>query len=315
MVSTRLRLRDVMYTISVLNPKGGVGKTVTAVNLAAALHQRGHPVFLVDWDAQMNATDWLAEDTARSRGNTIFKSLSTWQTAESPAGRLSQLIQQSASTGLSFVPSGPRMTTAQFDSALGRDPSFPHQFQGRLEELVAEPDHAAEPVLSAEKGSSAAGRPAYCLVDCPPALDRRVTMALVASDGVIIPIRPDRFSARSVNRLQETIHRIRRVHNPRLRILGLLPNNLDLRSGLVTQMRRQWDTVYGTALFNTAVLWRSKINESATEGTNLVRDQAESEAAGFYLDLATEVVERSRIATAMEAGEGRLQLCEPQGAH
>jgi chromosome partitioning protein len=280
-----------MYTISVINQKGGVGKTVTTVNLAAALRAKGHTPLVIDYDPQMNATDWLMGRESNEEDTTIFDSLAATDGAESDRWRLSEVIQTSESVGVSFVPSDRRMAAASFDSVVGRSPLFPQQFHHRVAELRTE--HAGTNG-TVEHASTRAYD--YCLVDCAPSLGRSIATALAGSDGVIIPIHADRFSMRGVRRLQDTVEKIRRVHNGDLRILGLLPNNLDLRSSMVRRLKEKLRNVYANIVFETTVPWRSKINEAATRGTNLM--DTDSDAAGFYLDLVDEVVERSRIATA-----------------
>jgi len=274
-----------MYTISVINQKGGVGKTVTTVNLAAALQKRGAPPLVIDYDPQMNATDWLMGREAKEEDPTIFDALSTLDGEQSDQWMLSELARTSDSVGVDFIPSDRRMAAASFDSVVGRSPVFPHQLRRRLRELRT---------AQVSTNSLSANTYEYCLIDCPPSLGRSIATALAASDGVVVPIHADRFSMRGVTRLQDTIEQIRKVHNDGLRILGLLANNLDLRSGLVSEMKDKFRDVYEDILFETAIRWRSKINEAATYGENIL--DYESDASDFYLDLADEVQERARIA-------------------
>ena len=103
---------------------------------------------------------------------------------------------------------------------------------------------------------------------------------------------------RGVSQLQDTIKQIRKVRNDSLWILGLFPNDLDLRSGMVTDMKEKFEHIYSDVLFETCIPWRSKINEAATHGKNIMEYEGASNAASRYLDLAHEVVERSRVATA-----------------
>ncbi len=282
-----------MYTISVINQKGGVGKTVTTVNLAAALKRKGYNPLVIDYDPQMNATDWLLGREANKDDDTIFDCLATWDTAESDRWKLSDIVRMSKSIGVRFVPSDPRMAAASFDSVVGRSPVFPKQFRRRIVELRA--TQISNNSTYKEKADLDFD---YCLVDCPPSLGRSIAAALAGSDGIIVPVHADRFSMRGVEQLQDTVRKIRSVHNDGLKILGLLANNLDLRSGMVKDMKEKLTTVYEDVLFETCILWRSKINEAATRGDNLMSYGTDSDAASFYLELADEVVKRSRIAAA-----------------
>ncbi len=276
-----------MYTISVINQKGGVGKTVTTVNLAAALKEQGHEPIVIDYDPQMNATDWLLGREATDEDDTIFDALATLDGEDADAFSLAHIVRTSDAVGVDFVPSDRRMAAASFDSVVGRSAVFPQQFRHRVQELRT---------AQVSTNSVSAKNYDYCLVDCPPSLGRSIATALAGSDGIIVPIHADRFSMRGVSQLQKTIKQIRQVHNDGLRILGLLPNNLDLRSGMVANMKDKFQEVYDDILFDTFIRWRSKINEAATHGKNIM--EYDTDAADFYRSLAEEVTERAQIATA-----------------
>lgn len=276
-----------MYTVAVINQKGGVGKTVTTVNLAAALKKRGYAPLVIDYDPQMNATDWLLGREATEEDASIFDALATWDGEQSDQWTLADILRSSESVGVDFIPSDRRMAAASFDSVVGRSPVFPQQFRCRLQELRTSQVHTNSTSVQSHD---------FCLVDCPPSLGRSIATALAGADGLIVPIHADRFSMRGVSQLQDTVKQIRQVHNDGLQILGLLPNNLDLRSGMVSNMQEQFKEVYTDILFDTYIPWRSKINEAATHGENLMNYEGASDAASFYLDLADEVVERSRVA-------------------
>jgi chromosome partitioning protein len=277
-----------MYTVAVINQKGGVGKTVTTVNLAAALKHKGHDPLVIDYDSQMNATDWLMGREATEDDTTIFDSLAAWDGENSDEWSFANILRSSESVGVDFIPSDRRMAAASFDSVIGRSPVFPQQFRCRVQEFRT---------AQVQRNSSSPKNHDYCLIDCPPSLGRSIATALAGADSIIVPIHADRFSMRGVSQLQDTIKQIRKVHNDSLRILGLLPNDLDLRSGLVNDMQEKFETVYSEILFDTFIPWRSKINEVATYGKNVMEYEGASGVASLYLDFADEVVERSRIAT------------------
>ena len=278
-----------MYTVAVINQKGGVGKTVTTVNLAAALKHKGHDPLVVDYDSQMNATDWLMGREATEDDATIFDSLAAWDGENADERTFANIFRSSDTVGIDFIPSDRRMAAASFDAVIGRSAVFPQQFRCRIQEF-----RTAE----VQRNSSSPKNHDYCLIDCPPSLGRSIATALAGADGIIVPIHADRFSMRGVSQLQETIKQIRKVHNDSLRILGLLPNDLDLRSGMVSDMQEKFENIYSDILFDTFIPWRSKINEVATHGKNIMEYEGASDAASRYLDLAHEVVERSRVATA-----------------
>jgi chromosome partitioning protein len=278
-----------MYTIAVINQKGGVGKTVTTVNLATALKKKGHDPLVVDYDSQMNATDWLMGREATEDDATIFDSLAAWDGENADAHTFAKTFRTSDSLGIDFIPSDRRMAAASFDAVIGRSAVFPQQFRCRVQEFRT---------AQVQRNSSSPKNHDFCLIDCPPSLGRSIATALAGADGIIVPIHTDRFSMRGVSQLQDTIKQIRRVHNDGLRILGLLPNNLDLRSGMVKDMQESFEEVYSEILFDTFIPWRSKINEVATHGKNLMEYDGASDTADRYLDLADEIVERAHLATA-----------------
>lgn len=276
-----------MYTIAIINQKGGVGKTVTSVNLATALKERDHNPLVVDYDPQMNATDWLMGREAREDDATIFDALASWDGEESGRWPLSDISQVSESVGVDFIPSDSRMAAASFDSVIGRSPVFPQQFRCRIQELRTS---------QVRTNSNSSKSYDFCIVDCPPSLGRSIATALAGANGIIVPIHTDRFSMRGVMQLQDTVKQIRKVHNDGLQILGLLLNDLDLRSNMVSEMQEKFEEIYTDILFETFIPWRSKINEVATRGENLMDYEDASDVASFYLDLADEVVKRSRTA-------------------
>lgn len=276
-----------MYTIAIINQKGGVGKTVTTVNLAAALQEKDRDPIVIDYDPQMNATDWLMGREANKKDATIFDALATWDGENSDEWMLSNVVRKSETVGVDFIPSDQRMAAASFDSVVGRSPVFPQQFRCRLQELRTS---------QVRTNSTSAKSYDFCLVDCPPSLGRSIATALAGADGIIVPLHTDRFSMRGVIQLQDTVKQIRKVHNDGLQILGLLLNNLDLRSGMVSDLREKFKEIYTDILFETFIPWRSKINEVATHGKNIMTYEGASDVADFYRDLAEEVVERSRTA-------------------
>ncbi|PSQ73070.1 MAG: ParA family protein, partial [Bacteroidetes bacterium QH_1_64_81] len=191
-----------MYTVAVINQKGGVGKTVTTVNLAAALKHKGHDPLVVDYDSQMNATDWLMGREATEDDATIFDPLAAWDGENADERTFANIFRSSDTVGIDFIPSDRRMAAASFDAVIGRSAVFPQQFRCRIQEF-----RTAE----VQRNSSSPKNHDYCLIDCPPSLGRSIATALAGADGIIVPIHADRFSMRGVSQLQETIKQIRKV--------------------------------------------------------------------------------------------------------
>ena len=276
--------------ISVVNQKGGVGKTTTTVNLAAGLSEIGHSVLVVDFDAQMNSTKWMLGRETQEDEASIFDCLETVAGEESDEFSIAELAEDSGA-GFDFVPSGEDMIANTFDSTVGRSGAYPNQLRVRIDEMEE----------GFEEGSISTPNGPYdfCLVDCPPSLGRSIMVALVGSDGILVPVSADGFSMQGLKQLLGTIREVR-INNSDLEIIGILANNLDLRSGLVKDMEEALRDRYEELMFETSILWRSKINEVTTLGAYLKDHAPSSDARDFYRDLAREVVERTRGVTAAE---------------
>lgn len=273
--------------ISVVNQKGGVGKTTTTVNLAAGLSEIGQSVLVIDFDAQMNSTKWMLGRETEKDEASIFDCLETVASEESEEFSIAELAEDSGA-GFDFVPSGEDMIANTFDSTVGRSGAYPNQLRVRMEELEREFEEGA---ISTPNGPYD-----FCLVDCPPSLGRSIMVALVGSDGILVPVSADGFSMQGLKQLLSTIREVR-INNSDLEIIGILANNLDLRSGLVKDMEKALRDRYEELMFETSILWRSKINEVTTLGTYLKDHAPSSDARDFYQDLAREVVERTRRST------------------
>lgn len=265
-----------MKTIALLNQKGGVGKTTTAVNTAAALDEKGHRSLVVDLDAQMNATSWLFQ-RLDSGDPSIFESLDSVDTPEEADFSFQNLVKE---TAVHLVPSNKKMRPDNFGPAIVDDGPYPFQLSTRIQELEAD----------AEDGRTAAYE--FCLLDCPPSLSRSVVVALTASDSVIVPVVADKFSMEGLRGLTELISTVREYYNDGLSIMGLLPNNLDRRSGIVNEVEDRYRETYEERVFETAIPWRSKINEAGIRSQTVFEFAPSSESADFYRQLADEVIER-----------------------
>lgn len=270
--------------ISVVNQKGGVGKTTTTVNLAAGLSEIGQSVLVIDFDAQMNSTNWMLGREIEDNEASIFDCLETVASDEADEFSLAELAEESGA-GFDFIPSGADMIANTFDSTIGRSGAYPNQLRVRVDELDRQ---FQEGLISTPNGPYD-----YCLVDCPPSLGRSIMVALVGSDGLLVPVAADGFSMQGLKQLLDTVREVR-VNNSDLEIIGILANNLDLRSGLVKDMEEALRARYEDLMFETSIPWRSKINEVTTLGTYLQDHAPSSDARSFYRSLASEVVERTK---------------------
>lgn len=203
--------------IAIANQKGGVGKTTTAVNLAAAAAEAGLSVLLIDLDPQANASRWLAVDPppeSMSRGL-----LDVLAPREAAPATLDELIVATAGGLPDVLPASPWLATA---------------------ETVLAGEVGGEMALRRALESSA---PPYQLIvfDCPPALGRLTISALAAADGVLVPVEPHAMPLEGVVALQRTVAVVRERLNGELRLLGVLPSRVDRRTrlaaGVIEELR------------------------------------------------------------------------------
>lgn len=288
-----------MKTLAVVNQKGGVGKTTTTVCLGSALSHLGYSVLVIDLDPQMNATKWMLGRELEPDEASILDSIVTAAETEEEASDwpLSRLVEPS-DLGFDFVPA--HADLANVEGEIGEKPSRPYLLQERVQELKQ--GYEFNYLDEADAYLSSDERYDLCLLDCPPSLGLLVVQALTASDGLITPVSVDGMSMQGLGQLMSTTKEVRKYLNESIEIIGLLPNNLDRRAGLVNQGLEALQKNYGDKVFETVVPWRSKIIEVSTYGTTLYDHAPSSDAVDVYEDLAEEVIERVRAAQSSNPG-------------
>lgn len=246
--------------IAITNQKGGVGKTTTAISLGAALAQQDMWTLIIDCDPQANATGGMgfARDPAR---RSIYHAF----TQNVPFG---ELVLKCGVEGLHLIPSEKNLVGAPV-------------------ELVDQPER--EQVLRTKLSEI---REAYnfILLDCPPSLDLLTLNALVAADTVIVPVQCEYFALEGVSELIDTLIRIRRSHNPRLAVEGILLTMYDERTNLSRQVRDDLRDFFGDQVFSTVIPRNVRLAEAPSFGKPIFLYDAECKGATSYLDLAKEVI-------------------------
>ncbi|WP_103030545.1 ParA family protein [Salinibacter altiplanensis] len=279
-----------MDTVSVVNQKGGVGKTTTTICLATALSKLGHSTLVIDLDPQMNGTKWmlgreLEEDEASVLDAIITAGDESQSSSDWP---LARLIEPS-DLGFDFVPA--HADLANVEGEIGEKPSRPYLLRERVQEVKEKHQFEHLDEVGAHNGSDEAYD--ICLIDCPPSLGLLVVQALTASDGLIVPVSVDGMSMQGLSQLVTTTREVRKYLNESVEITGLLPNNLDYRAGLVNEGLEALRKNYEDLVLDTEVPWRSKIIEASTYGTTLYDHAPSSDAIEIYENLAQEVVSRT----------------------
>lgn len=275
--------------IAVANQKGGVGKTTTAINLAASLAAAEVPVLLVDCDPQSNSSSGLGFLRDPDRLNT-YHVLMGLNSAE-------QAIQPTEVEHLFVIPAHKNLIGANIELAnTGVAESDPgaasREFRLR---------NALDPVRS---------RFEFIILDCPPALDLLTLNALVAADSVLIPMQAEYFALEGVSELLDTMERIREHLNPGLVVEGVVLTMFDERTNLAQQVAAELKKHFGEKLFQSTIPRNIRLAEAPSYGKPALVYDPRSRGAESYIKLAKEIM--SRVPSQQES-KAEMAVAQSEG--
>lgn len=251
--------------IAVANQKGGVGKTTTAINLAAAFTERGQRVLLVDLDPQGNASTGIGVETAER--------IATSYDLLIEEALLDDVIQNTDNENLSIIPATVDLSSADIELFSNEKRSF------LLHDAL-------------RQSSMDSYEFDYVLIDCPPSLNLLTVNAMVAAHTVLVPLQSEFFALEGLSQLMLTVREVRQTANPDLRIEGVVLTMYDRRNNLSQQVEEDARDNLGDLVFNTVIPRNVRLSEAPSYAQPVLTYDTQSTGAMAYRALATEILKK-----------------------
>ena len=263
-----------MKIISIINQKGGVGKTTTVINLASALSQQGKKILVIDLDPQGNATTGLGLSNTEQSDQTIYGILNGTMP-------INDVIKKTNFKNLDLISSNVDLSGLEVETAGDNDRAF-----------------ILKTKLTAYLNDSG-GLYDYILIDCPPSLSLLTVMALVSSDSLLVPLQTEFFALEGLTQLMKTIERIKVNLNPKLEIQGILLTMYDRRNKLSSQVEQEARDYFKEKVYQTVIPRNVRLSEAPSHGVPvLIYDKSCPGSKSYYSFTDEFMSQESKIGSA-----------------
>ena len=259
-----------MQIISIINQKGGVGKTTTVINLAAGLSKQNKKILVIDLDPQGNATTGLGLSNMEDSSNTIYGVLNGTR-------EIYEVIKKTKFENLDMVSSNVDLSGLEVETADDANRAFILKLK-----LTA--------YLNSSRGSYD-----YILIDCPPSLSLLTVMALVCSHSLLVPLQTEFFALEGLTQLMKTIERIKVSLNPDLRIRGILLTMYDKRNKLSSQVEKEARDYFKEKVYLTVIPRNVRLSEAPSHGMPVLMYDKSCPGSKSYLSFTDEFINQETI--------------------